>query len=149
MTSTRLTHEHTANLLTRVPLVASDLIVVAVTWAATYKASREASVLGKQPSITKILFRDGASVSIASYDALSHTETRHRQCILYVMALAHTRCETMWLTYTSQNSHSTEHLAFDPQSHLTWDNIHNGPRECSDSVDTRVRFPCLAYSCKH
>ncbi|KAI0694085.1 hypothetical protein C8T65DRAFT_744499 [Cerioporus squamosus] len=48
-----------ANLITRVPMVAADLIVVAVTWSATYKATREARVLGKQPSITKILFRDG------------------------------------------------------------------------------------------
>ena len=50
---------HTANLFTRVPLVAADLIVVAITWSATYKASREARVFGGQPSITKILFRDG------------------------------------------------------------------------------------------
>ncbi|RPD53858.1 hypothetical protein L226DRAFT_526993 [Lentinus tigrinus ALCF2SS1-7] len=47
-----------ANLFTRVPLVIADLIVVTITWAATYKASKEASVFGSQPSITKILFRD-------------------------------------------------------------------------------------------
>ncbi len=71
-----------ANLFTRVPLVAADLIVVAITWSATYKAMREARVLGRQPSIIKILFKDGPSKYLSSHFRCSDSGNRKR--ILHV-----------------------------------------------------------------
>ncbi|KAI0793678.1 hypothetical protein C8Q74DRAFT_1215220 [Fomes fomentarius] len=46
-------------IISRVCLITSDLLVVCVTWKATYKTSREIKVLGQQSSLSSILFKNG------------------------------------------------------------------------------------------
>ncbi|KAI0774589.1 hypothetical protein C8Q74DRAFT_1199632 [Fomes fomentarius] len=46
-------------IISRVCLVTSDLLVIFITWKATYKTSREIKVLGQGSSLSSILFRNG------------------------------------------------------------------------------------------
>ncbi|KAI0767660.1 hypothetical protein C8Q74DRAFT_1203629 [Fomes fomentarius] len=46
-------------IISRVCLIASDLLVMCITWKATYKTSREMRVLGQGTSLSSILFRNG------------------------------------------------------------------------------------------
>ncbi|TBU33043.1 hypothetical protein BD311DRAFT_653099 [Dichomitus squalens] len=45
--------------VSRVCLITSDLLVLAITWMGTYKDSREMKLLGQTTSLSSILFRDG------------------------------------------------------------------------------------------
>ncbi|KAI0774609.1 hypothetical protein C8Q74DRAFT_1201129, partial [Fomes fomentarius] len=46
-------------ILTMVCLIISDLLVMCITWKATYKTSRDIKVLGQGTSLSSILFRNG------------------------------------------------------------------------------------------
>ncbi len=46
-------------IVSRTCLITSDLLVLAITWMATYKNSREMKLLGQSTSLSSILFRDG------------------------------------------------------------------------------------------
>ncbi|KAI0758144.1 hypothetical protein C8Q74DRAFT_1221844 [Fomes fomentarius] len=49
----------TVAISSRVCIIGADLMVLGITWAATYKASREIHALGQRTSLSGILLRDG------------------------------------------------------------------------------------------
>ena len=50
-------------IVSRITLVSADLLVLAITWKATFKASRDdIRAFGQRTSLSAILFRDGALI---------------------------------------------------------------------------------------
>ncbi|KAI0758076.1 hypothetical protein C8Q74DRAFT_1390362 [Fomes fomentarius] len=58
--STTTKNQWVVLMLSRVGLIASDLLVMAITWATTYASSKEMRELGQKISLSRILLRDGA-----------------------------------------------------------------------------------------
>ena len=52
-------HLSTVTIVSRTCIITSDLLVLAITWMATFKNSREMKLLGQRTSLSNILFRDG------------------------------------------------------------------------------------------
>ncbi|KAI0758211.1 hypothetical protein C8Q74DRAFT_1441781 [Fomes fomentarius] len=59
-----------ATIQNQVCLITSDLLVMCITWKATYKTSREIKVLGQGTSLSGILFRNGRLLLIARLGTL-------------------------------------------------------------------------------
>ena len=58
--------------VSRSTLILADLLVLAITWKATFKTSREnVRALGQRMSLSAILFRDGEFMAIALFVNLS------------------------------------------------------------------------------
>ncbi|KAI0722514.1 hypothetical protein C8Q76DRAFT_793560 [Earliella scabrosa] len=52
-------------IVSRTCLITSDILVLGITWNATYRASREIKALGQRTSLSDILFRDGVVYFVA------------------------------------------------------------------------------------
>ncbi|KAI0722375.1 hypothetical protein C8T65DRAFT_704876 [Cerioporus squamosus] len=58
-------------IISRVCLITSDLVLMGITWFATYKTSREIKALNQVASLSSVLFRDGPVLAIMNVLHLS------------------------------------------------------------------------------
>ncbi|KAI0722600.1 hypothetical protein C8Q76DRAFT_782822, partial [Earliella scabrosa] len=54
-----ISSQHRFAILSRTCLIAADIVVLAITWNATFKMSRESRAVGQRASLSAIMFRDG------------------------------------------------------------------------------------------
>ncbi|KAI0774576.1 hypothetical protein C8Q74DRAFT_1218311 [Fomes fomentarius] len=103
-------------IISRVCLITSDLLVMCITWKATYKMSRDIKVLGQGSSLSNILFRNGIFYFGWGLVNIGLHHTGSILATLNILHLTFTFISHSWLPLALQIIRVTIALRSDPSS---------------------------------